>query len=54
MSKIPKGYQSMTDFERMLVEKEKSERDEAKKKYIHGIQGIEGGHCSEKNKGIYD
>lgn len=35
----------MSPFERMMAEKEKGERFQAKRKYVQGIQGVDGG-CS--------
>lgn len=43
-----KAYSSameMTSFEKKLLEQEKQERHEAKKVYVQGVQGVDGGHC---------
>lgn len=38
----------MSEFERSLVELEKVEREQAKRKYIQGIQGVDGGKLEKR------
>ncbi len=46
---------TMTEFERKAAIREAVERELAKKNYIHGIQGVDGGStCSEQFKEKYD
>ena len=40
-------------FEQRLVKKEKMDREEAKRKYVLGIQGVDGGKCHDTNHHSY-
>lgn len=35
----------MSPFEKVMAEKEKAERFQAKRKYVMGVQGVDGGCC---------